>query len=279
MTTNNTASHKRTITNNSGLDIISKVSEFLQLLSTQENISAPAKQRLQLSDVQQKVETYIQAGQNIDNCELNTKKLPCFKSVWCSGNSVNFLFKYVEQEPWLFFWKDGVVKQFDEIVYKSSAVGCICCHLANTLDPSIPAWYSYTINNMLQILKHRNTEVCRRSRFIVAQNFRTRKFTVFNPSIKNETQEQELDIPLIPLELYQTTLTQACSLENQIANRSFKFVQIAILARAVRHCILQGMSQRGTVEDYSIVSREFGKGLDGVGNVHSLCYLMQPGQG
>ena len=113
----------------------------------------------------------------------------------------------------------------------------------------------------------------------MAQNFRTKTVRVFNSSIKNETQEQELEIPILPFELYQTTMVQACSLENQLANRSFKFVQISILARAVRHCILQGLSQRGSQEDFSIISREFDTGLDGVGNAHSLCHLMQPGQG
>ena len=200
MATNNTVSHKRTITNNTGLDVISKISEFLQLLTTEENTSAPAKQRLQLSAAQKKVETYIQAGQNSHNCELNSKKNPCFKGIWCGEKQASLLFKYVEEEPWIFFWKDGVVKQFDEKVYKSNAVGCICCHLANTLDSSVPAWHSYAVHNMLQVLKHRNTDICKRSRFIVAQNFRTRKVTVFNSSIKNETSEQQLEIPLLPLQ-------------------------------------------------------------------------------
>ena len=275
MSANDVSSRKRTVTDQTGLDVITKLTEYLKALTTQENISAPLKQKVALTESQQKVQSYVESGQDITNCELNGKKLPCFKGIWIGEVCASFLYKHVESEPWLFFWRSGVVKEFPEQVYKSSAVGCMCCHLANTLDSLIPAWYSVSVNAMAQIVKHRNGDVCKRSRFIVSQNFRTRKIRVFNGSIKNE-EEHEIEIPILPFEPYQTTMIQACSIENQIANKSFKFTQISIMVKAVRHCILQGLAQRGSVEDYSLISRKFDEGLDGVGNVHSLCYLLQP---
>lgn len=232
-----TTNKKRPITDLSAIDVIAKLTCYLSTLSTSESYTAPPKQKLSLSEEQQNVEDYIKYGQDLSNCSLNQRKEPIFERIWNSGNWFNFAHKHTIEEPWLFFWNNGLVKIFPEKTYTESAVGCVWCHLASTIDKSILPWCSTSVKNIAQIIKHRTTDGCKRARAVVGAHFRTKTITVCNDKLK-ETEKTDLKIPLIPFERYQTEIVH--HVENQVVSRSFKFNQISVLVKAVRFCLLFG---------------------------------------
>jgi len=55
------SSRKRIVTDQTGLDVITKLQEYLKSLTTQEDISAPIKQKITLTESQQIVESTCSA--------------------------------------------------------------------------------------------------------------------------------------------------------------------------------------------------------------------------
>ena len=105
--------------------------------------------------------------------------------------------------------------------YTDDQVGCVCCHLAASIDPTLASWSSKSVKNMKQIVSHRNSDACKRSRATVAAHFRTKKVTACN-KLLNETENTEIEIPILPFERYQTELVS----ESRGKSNHFKVIQV-----------------------------------------------------
>ena len=270
--------NKRVLTDQTGQDVINAVMQKLNELTVQDSVKKKKKKPIEITEADRNLQKIVEFGQNSNNCKTNKRGDLVFEHIWHGQSSVNFLHKHTVSEPWLFFWKDyDFIELDDGRKIGENAVACLVCHAANNVSVGTESekpvkWKSCSVKTMNQIIIHRNSDLCKRSRAIVQSNFICRDIKVFNPAI--DQLELTLKIPVLPFQRYQTPILN--HIENQLISRSFKFQQIIITARAVRHCVVQGLAQRGANEDYSVISRKFDDGLNGVGNVHSISYLLQP---